>query len=101
MSDRFPDDWDPTNEGYLAGRPMADGRYWCLMPLTFGRNRIVIAEDQFTVGEHWCFSDPLRGLQQWALGPDHAPEGWTRHMLPDGSFERRTEDGTPYVSEMD
>ena len=49
--DRFPD--DSWQEGVLAAQPMADGRAWCLIPLTFGRVRIVIAEDQFSMGEHW------------------------------------------------
>jgi len=50
-SARFPDDrW---LEGVTAALPMADGRAWCLIPLTFGRLRIVIAEDQFSMGEHW------------------------------------------------
>lgn len=104
MSERFPDDWDPKAEGYLGGKLMDDGRWWCLMPLSLGRVRIVIAEDEFTAGEHWCYSDPAVGVIQWAMGcidPDHILDGWTRHMLPDGSFERRAEDGTPYVSEMD
>lgn len=101
MSDRFPDDWDPKAEGYIAGMPMEDGRWWCLAPLSLGRVRIVIAEDEYTAGEHWCYSDPTLGVIQWAKGSEHTPDGWTRHMFPDGKFERRAEDGTPYVSEMD
>jgi hypothetical protein len=88
MNERFPEGWDPIAEGYLAGTLMPDGRYWCLMQLTLGRNRIVIVEDQFSPGEHWCYSDPWVGLANWHLGPDHTPEGWSRHMLPDGTFER-------------
>jgi hypothetical protein len=84
---RFPEGWNPIDDGYIAGRPMDDGRWWCLMPLTFGRNRIVIAEDQFSVGEHWCYSDPTVGLANWALGPDHEPEGWSRHMHANGMLE--------------
>lgn len=49
--ERFPtDEW---LEGMIAARPMADGRAWCLIPLTFGRLRIVIAPDEFSMGEHW------------------------------------------------
>jgi hypothetical protein len=93
---RFPEGWDAKDEGYLGAIPMEDGRMWCLMPLTFGRVRIVIAEDQFTAGEHWCYSDYMVGLLNWNLGPDHTPEGWSRHMLPDGTFERRDEHGNLY-----
>lgn len=93
--ERFPEGWNPKNEGYIDGRPMADGRWWCLLPLTMGRVRIVIAEDQFTAGEHWCYSDPNKGVQEWSkgcfyVGDDSisfSPEGWSRHMFPDGSFE--------------
>ena len=88
MSDRFPENWDPIKDGgYLAGTKMDDGRWWCLLELTMGRNRIVIAEDQFTAGEHWCYSDPYVGLANWHLGPDHTPVGWSRHMRLDGSRE--------------
>jgi hypothetical protein len=48
---RFPGkDW---LMGVIAARPMADGRAWCLVPLLLGRLRIVIAEDEFSMGEHW------------------------------------------------
>ena len=48
---RFPD--DTWQEGFIAVQPMDDGRAWCLMPLTFGRVRLVIAEDWCSMGEHW------------------------------------------------
>ena len=98
---RFPDGWDPKDEGYIAGVPMDDGRWWCLMPLWGNRVRIVIAEDQFTAGEHWCYSDAVAGFVNWSFGPEHTPDGWTRHMLPGGGFERRDEHGNPYTSEAD
>ena len=37
----------------LRTRPMADGRAWTLHPLTLGRLRITIQEDQYSMGEHW------------------------------------------------
>ena len=101
MSERFPEGWDPLENGYVAAKPMEDGRWWCLMPLYGGRFRIVIAEDQFTAGEHWCYSNPVYAVVSWDDGPEKPPTKWTRHMLPDGSFERRDEHGNPYVSEAD
>lgn len=86
--ERFPEDWDAKANGYVMGQPMADGRYWCLLLLTFGRLRIVIAEDQFSAGEHWCYEDNSAAMLSYLSGPDVPPVGWKRHMLPDGSFER-------------
>lgn len=48
---RFPNDRWRT--GFIAVLPMADGRAWTLHRLTFGRVRITIVEDQFSMGEHW------------------------------------------------
>ena len=85
---RIPADWDYKANGYVMGTPMADGRWWCLLPLTFGRFRIVIAEDIFTAGEHWCYDDNLAAILSYYRGPDVPPTGWKRHMRPDGTFER-------------
>jgi hypothetical protein len=84
---RFPPDRDEWQSGYLSVMAMDDGRAWCLMPLTLGRLRIVIAEDCWTAGEHWCYSDPDAAYISYLAGPQTPPTGWTRHMLPDGSFE--------------
>lgn len=97
MTDRFPPDWDPKTEGYLAGEKMEDGRWWCLMPLTMGRLRIVIAEDEFTTGEHWCYSDTKAALVSFGKGPTVPPTGWSRHLRSDGVFERFNEHGEVYV----
>jgi hypothetical protein len=44
--------WD---EGYLATRPIGDEPFpaLCLMPLTFGRLRVVVATDEYSAGEHY------------------------------------------------
>lgn len=84
---RFPNGFDAEENGYIDTRRMDDGRYWCLMNLTLGRLRIVIAEDQFTAGEHWCFSDTVAAVRSYMLGPGYPPRGWSRHMTPDGRFE--------------
>jgi hypothetical protein len=97
----IPDDWDFQANGYLLGIPMEDGRWWCLLPLWGGRLRIVIVEDIFSAGEHWCYGDNAAAMQSYLAGPNVAPTGWTRHMLPGGGFERRDEQGNPYVSEAD
>ena len=89
MNERFPEDWSPEAAGYITGVPMEDGRYWCLLELTFGRYRIVIAEDQWSAGEHWCYEDNWAALMSWMAGPEKTPTGWKRHMLPDGTFERQ------------
>jgi hypothetical protein len=47
---RFP---HGAPEGFVDVRPMADGRAWGLHRLTFGRLRITIMPDQFSMGEHW------------------------------------------------
>lgn len=84
--ERFPEDWDPKANGYLAGSKMEDGRFWCLLPLTLGRLRIVIAEDYATAGEHWCYDDNYVAMACYLRGPDTPPIGWKRHMLPDGTL---------------
>ena len=87
--ERFPEDWDPIEDGgYLAARLMDDGRYWCLMQLTFGRLRIVIAEDWSTAGEHWCYSNNVDAVLSYDRGPDVPPTGWSRHTtFPDYKHE--------------
>jgi hypothetical protein len=85
---RIPDDWDFQANGYLMGQPMPDGRWWCLLELWGQRLRIVIAEDIFTAGEHWCYEDNGAALASYLRGPEFVPTGWKRHMLPDGRFER-------------
>jgi len=94
---RFPEGWKPFDHGYLHGVEMEDGRWWCLLELFGGRLRIVIAEDEFTSGEHWCFSDVRAGWMSYFNGPTEAPVGWSRHMLPDGRFERFDQHGELYV----
>ena len=84
--DKFPPGGDWWT-GYLQVRAMPDGRAWCLLPLTLGRLRIVIAEDQWTAGEHWCYSDTKAALDSYLRGPGHTPRHWSRHMRPDGTME--------------
>jgi hypothetical protein len=88
---RFPDGFEAEANGYIDTRVMDDGRYWCLLNLTLGRLRIVIAEDQFTAGEHWCFPEGDEGrvaaIRSYMLGPSYPPRGWSRHMHPDGTME--------------
>lgn len=86
--ERFPEGWDPVEQGYIDGRLMDDGRYWCLLGLTLGRLRIVIAEDEFTAGEHWCYNNNAQALASFDAGPEVTPVGWSRHMRPDGTFDR-------------
>ena len=86
-SERFPDGVDEWADGYLDVQPMPDGRAWCLVPLIGGRLRIMIAEDHFTAGEHWCYSDPVAALISYHAGPEHAPTGWSRHMRLDRTRE--------------
>ena len=84
---RFPKGFDAHENGYLAVEPMPDGRAWCLLALTLGRLRIVIAEDQFTAGEHWCYDNNLAATMSYKAGPDVEPIGWSRHMHPNGDLE--------------
>lgn len=86
---RFPHGVDADwCAGYLTVQPMRDGRAWCLVPLLLGRLRIMIAEDQWTAGEHWCFNDNGAALASYTMGPDVPPKGWSRHMRADGTYER-------------
>lgn len=99
MNERFPEDWDYKADGYIACVDMEDGRKWCLLPLALGRLRIVIAEDRWTAGEHWCYDDNTAAILSYHRGPDVAPTGWTRHMLPNGRFERYNQHGELYVGD--
>lgn len=72
--------------GYAAIKPTPDGKYVALMELIFGV-RIVVCEDKTTAGEHWCYTeDVMAGVESFLRFPE-PPTGWSRHMLPDGSFE--------------
>lgn len=51
--ERFPRGFDEVANGYVATRPMADGRLWGLLRITFGRLRIVVIEDEWSAGEHY------------------------------------------------
>lgn len=62
---------------------MRDGRLWALAPLALGRLRIVIIEDEWTAGEHWCYSDNAAAVVSFFAGPEAEPFGWSRHTLPD------------------
>ena len=84
---RFPDGFEAEANGYIATRKMDDGRYWCLLRLIGERLRIVIAEDQYTAGEHWCFNNNDSAIRSYMLGPAYPPRGWSRHMHPDGTME--------------
>jgi hypothetical protein len=84
---RFPDGFEAEANGYIATKKMDDGRYWCLLRLIGERLRIVIAEDQFTAGEHWCFNSNDSAIRSYMLGPSYTPRGWSRHMHPDGTME--------------
>jgi hypothetical protein len=84
---KFPPGRDDWHESYLEVQPMEDGRAWCLVPLIGGRLRIMIAEDQWTAGEHWCFNDAVHAVASYVAGPDVEPTGWSRHMHPDGRLE--------------
>jgi hypothetical protein len=43
-------DW---TKQYALARPLDDGTYLVVMPLTFGRARVAIAPDRWSLGEHW------------------------------------------------
>lgn len=74
-------------ESYDMIRPLGEGKYLVIWDLIFGK-RIAVATAE-ALGEHWCYSTPqaidfaLLSFIMWPL----PPIGWTRHMLPDGSFE--------------
>jgi hypothetical protein len=84
---RFPESDDSWAGSYISVKAMPDGRAWCLMSLSLGRLRIVIGEDQFTCGEHWCYEDNVKAVASYVAGPEVTPTGWSRHMLPDYTFE--------------
>jgi hypothetical protein len=84
---RFPHGTTDWADSYVDVQPMPDGRAWCLVPLIGGRLRIMIAEDQFTAGEHWCYDNKFAAVLSYHAGPWVEPTGWSRHMHPDGRLE--------------
>ena len=44
------DDW---TKQYEHIKPLDDGTYVVMFPITFGRLRIAIALDEWSLGEHW------------------------------------------------
>jgi len=72
-------------DSYDFIRPLGDGKYLVIGDLIFGK-RIAIATPD-SLGEHWCYTDdPARAFLSFLSWPQ-PPIGWSRHMLPDGSFE--------------
>ena len=43
-------DW---TEQYEHIKPLDDGTYLVMFPITFGRLRLAIAQDEWSLGEHW------------------------------------------------
>jgi hypothetical protein len=72
-------------EGYHAIKPLEDGRWLALMPLVLDRARVGVCTPTEVV-EFWCYDNPFEAALAFALYPEE-PEGWERHMAPDGSLE--------------
>ncbi len=72
-------------DSYEMIRPLGEGKYLVIWDLIFGK-RIAVATRE-GVGEHWCFTTrPDAAMLSFLMWP-LPPFGWSRHMLPDGSFE--------------
>ena len=83
---RFPNGVGDWAVGYMALKPMEDGRFLVLMTLALNRARVSIAEDEWSLGEGWCFDEVLLAFASFIRYPE-PPVGWTRHMLGDGRNE--------------
>jgi len=69
-----------------------DGRIVEIMPLTFGRARIIIGDGHTFVDNGWWYDTPeaaVAALTEWDPDTQVEPEGWMRHpksgrRRPDG-----------------
>ena len=85
-----PEDNDATTpawwqkHGYLAGKPIGNGMWVCIVEMIF-TYRAMVCDEQW-VGEFWCYSpdrlgDLLGAFEEWdGTGPPLP--NWTRHHAP-------------------
>lgn len=72
-------------EPYLAVRQLEEeDKFLVVAPQVFSL-RVAVATPT-SMGEHWCYRDVVEALIAFQLYPE-MPEGWTRHMLPNGEME--------------
>lgn len=91
-------------DGYLAAKPLDDSSEWLtVMPLTFGRARLCVADPGNSSIEHWCLDSPAEAIAAWLAWPD-TPTRWNRHQRRDRVLEwpdGRTEPADPVVGNDD
>jgi hypothetical protein len=82
--------WLKAECGYIAPRPLGDGRYICVMPLLFTAAIIVGRIGEISYDNRWCYhSIDAASLAMEAWDGSGEPEGWHRHP----STGRRRVDG--------
>lgn len=85
----------PFPEYLTNGRTLPDGRVLDVVPLTFGRARLLLSADGATVfvDDCWCYDSPLRAvIEQVGWDGDGEPTGWMRHP----ASGRRRPGGDPH-----
>lgn len=93
MSTFFPGGMADWMSGYLAAKPIEDGEWLIVIPLTFNRARLCVATPGMAGNpsvEHWCMDSPAQALEAWLHWPE-PPTTWNRHQRRDYSFERSPE----------
>lgn len=87
--DLWPEGRPEWASGYIAGRPLDDEHWLIVIPLTFGRARLNVAEPGYAGNasvEHWCMDSPADAIAAWLAWPE-PPTGWNRHQRRDGVHE--------------
>lgn len=68
--------------GYLAAKPLEDGEWLTVVPLTFGRARLCVSTSGNASLEHWCLDSPAEAIAAWLAWPA-TPTRWNRHQRRD------------------
>ena len=71
-----------------------DEYFIAVLPMTFGKGRIIYAEDECGILNAWCYTyyhDAMIAMFEWDKSGDKEPSGWIRNPF-DG---RRRPDGDP------
>lgn len=90
-----------TEDELIACRDLPNGLHGCLMPMTFGKARLVVASqvDKHEIyDDGWCYESPVMAMMALAAwdGEGDPPVGWHRHIRTG----RRRKDGDPDLEEQ-
>lgn len=79
-------------DGYLWWRIDANGTYCAVIPLTFGRARLVRGPNEWEIEDGWLYEDPIAAVAaacEWDWVGDDPPFGWVRRFDRFGNTRRR------------